>query len=355
MKNINIFKTIIIFISILLIFCPLISLASEPKILEYDQNAKKLKVEIDGKEYNLDVPNTSQSSAEESIPSESATSSDLSNETLKATIQKKEYAKGPLTTIIGSRLFTTPTDNLLRKHGFSFDFTHRFADSIKSTNAGDLWGLDNFAYTGLGLTYGITDNLEAHVYRTSVLDAIETGLKLRILRESKTFGQGSPFGLVLHGGFQTDNIQNSIDPYLQTIFSKVIIPKWLKIYASPTYAWKTPSIGSSSSKSAIFFTFNDPEHRSFRRTGETFAIPLGAVLQVLPNKLSLFGEYMPVVSGFKEKVNGWSLGLQIISRMETHVWTIGVSNMPYSTVGSYIVGAPNNNWNLGFNIAAMIK
>ncbi len=332
-----------------------ISFAANPKILEYNENEKKLKVEIDGKEYNLDVPSTSESNPVDSTSNEDTLKNDSSNELLKATIQKKEYAKGPLTTTIGSRLFTTPTDNLLHKHGFAFDFTHRFADSIKSTNAGDLWGLDNFAYTGLGLTYGITDNLEAHVYRTSILDAIEAGLKLRILRESKVFGQGSPFGLVLHGGFQTDNIQNSIDPYLQTILSKVIIPKWLKIYASPTYAWKTPTIGSSSSKSAIFFPFNDPEHRSFRRTGETFAVPLGAVLQVLPNKLSLFGEYMPVVSGFKEKVNGWSLGLQIISRLETHVWTIGVSNMPYSTVGSYIVGAPNNNWNLGFNIAAMIK
>lgn len=324
------------------IFSPVISFASNPKILEYNQNSKKLKVEIDGKEYNLEVPIDENKIEPEKEP-------------LKATIQKKEYAKGPLTTTLGSKLFTTPTDNLLRKHGFSFNFTHRFADDIKGTNAGDLWGLDNFAYTGLGLNYGITDNFEAHVYRTSVLDAAEAGLKFRMFREGKKFGDGAPFGLTLHSGFQTDNIQNSIDPYIQTIFSKVIIPKWFKIYASPTIAWKTPTIGSFSSKSAILFPFNDPKNRSFKRHGDTFAIPIGTAIQIWPDKLSLFGEYIPVISGFKEKVNGWSFGLQILSRMETHVWTIGVSNMPYSTVGSSIVGAPSNDWHLGFNITAMIK
>ncbi len=332
---------IIVFLVVLTALIPLISIAADPKILEYDKSTKKIKVEIDGKEYELDVPVESQD--------------DSNAEILKATIQKKEYAKGPLSTTIGARLFTTPMDNLLRKNGFSFDFTHRFADSIKSTNANDLWGFDNFAYTGIGIGYGIADNLEAHVYRSSVLDAIEAGIKFRMFREAKKFGQGAPFGLVLHSGFQLDNIQNSFDPYFQAIFSKVIIPKWVKFYASPTIAWRTPTIGSPSSKSAIFFTFNDPKHRSFMRYGETFVIPLGTAIQIVPNRMSLFGEYLPVVSGFRESVNGWSFGLQIISRLETHVWTIGISNMPYSTVGNSIVGAPNNNWNLGFNIAAMIK
>ena len=344
---------ILIFSALIAMICsgfPIHSFAEDVKVLEYNKEAKTIKVEIDGKEYELDVPLD-----EKKIEAVEQIENDSDNEPLKSTVQKKEYAKGPLTTTIGSRLFTTPTDNLLHKHGFAFDFTHRFADDIKGTNASDLWGLDNFAYTGLGLAYGIADNLEAHVYRTSVLDAIQAGLRFRMFREGKKFGEGAPFGLVLNSGFQTDDIQNSIDPYFQGIFSKVVIPKWFKLYASPTVAWKTPTIASGSSKSAIFFTFNDPKHRLYTRHGSTFAIPLGAVVQIVPNKMSLFGEYMPVVSGFKENVNGWSFGLQILSRMETHVWTIGVSNMPYSTVGNYITGAPNNDWHLGFNIAAMIK
>ena len=330
-----------------------IALAQEPKILNYNKENKTIKVEVEGKEYDLPIPidNEKIQTSEDKSADQENINEDV---TLKAKI-KKEYAKGPPTTNIGPRLFTTHTDNLLHRGGFAFDFTHRFSSPITSGNAGDLWGLDTFAYTGLGLNYGITDFLEAHVYRTSILDAIEGGLKFRLLRESKEFGKGAPFGLVLHSGIQTDNIQNSVDPYVQTIFSKVIVPKWFKIYASPTIAWHTPTIGSPTSRSAIFFTFNDPKSRSFRRSGETFAIPIGAALQVLPNKLSLFGEYVPVVNGFKEGVNGWSFGLQILSRLETHVWTLGVSNMPYSTVGTSIVGAPNNDWYLGFNISARIK
>lgn len=318
------------------------SFAQEPKVLNYDKENKTIKLEIDGKEYTLDVPTENPVEAIHELP-------------LQGNIQKKEYAKGPPTTNIGPRLFTTHTDNLLPRGGFAFDFTHRFSSPITSGNAGDLWGLDNFAYTGLGLNYGITDFLEAHVYRTSILDAIEGGLKFRLLRESKEFGKGSPFSLVLHSGIQTDNIQNSVDPYIQTIFSKVIIPKWFKIYASPTIAWHTPTIGLPTSKSAIFFPFNDPKGRSFQKYGETFAIPVGAALQVVPNKLSLFGEYVPIANGFKEGINGWSFGLQILSKLETHVWTLGISNMPYSTIGNSIVGAPNNNWYLGFNISARIK
>jgi len=338
------------FLSLLILFFSfsLGALAEEPRIINYDENSKTLQVEIDGKEYTLDIP------IEPTIePSIEITTATLEG---KAKKKRKRYAKGPPTTEVGSRLYNIPTDNLLKKNGFRFDFTHRFSGQIDEQTANDVYGLDSFSYTGIGLYYGITNTLEAHAFRSSLTDASEFGLKYQLFKEARKFGDGAPFGLTLSGGFQNDNIQNSIDFYLQSVFSKVVIPKWLKVYAVPTWADKSATIGMANSLSASFFTFLDPKSRGYKRSSGTFAVPLGGSLKLLPNgRLSLFGEYVPVISGYKEVENGWAFGLQILSKLETHVWTLGISNVPYSTFGQFIVGGPSNNWHLGFNIAARIK
>ena len=326
--------------------------AQEPKIIEYNKQEKKLKVEIEGKQYSLPIP------VEVEVLHATPLLQDEKDSVTRP--KKKEYAKGPATTTVGARLYNIPTDNVLPKHGIGFDFTHRFSGPIKEETANDVYGLDTFAYTGIGLYYGITNKLEAHAFRSSLTDASEFGLKYQIFKEAAGVGlkptltKGAPFGLTLSSGFQNDNIQNSIDFYVQPIISKVIIPKWLKVYVAPTWADNSSTIGMSNSLSASFFTFLDPKHRLPSRDG-TFALPIGAALQILPNRVSLFGEYTPVLAGYKEVKDGWSFGLQILSRLETHVWTIGVSNVPYSTFGQSVVGGPSNDWHLGFNITARIN
>ncbi len=318
--------------------------AEEPKILDYNKQDKTIKVEIEGKEYTLDVP--IEPTVE--IPSEPS----LQGNIVK---KRKQYAKGPASANVGARLFNIPTDNLLPRNGIGFDFTHRFSGPVKEETANDLYGLDTYAYTGLGLYYGITNNLEAHVFRSSLTDAIEAGLKYQVFKEAKKFGTGAPFGLTLSSGFQNDNIQNSIDFYVQPIISKVIIPSWFKVYLAPTWSDKSATIGMANSLSASFFTFLDPKERGYKRSSGTFALPIGAAVQVWPHKASLFGEYTPILSGYREVKNGWSFGLQILSRLETHVWTIGFSNVPYSSFGQFVVGGPSNDWHFGFNITARIK
>ena len=328
-------------VCLIICFAILPAFAEDPKILDYNKENKKIKLEIDGKEYILDVP----------IEEIENTNVGTSHETPK----KKQYALGPASARVGSRLYNIPTDNLLQKGGFGFDFTHRFSSPIKEHTANDVYGLDSFAYTGIGLYYGITDYLEAHAFRSSLTDASEAGLKIRLLREARKWGEGSPIGLTLSGGFQNDNIQNSLDFFVQPIITKVIVPKWVKLYLAPTWADHSSSIGNLGSLSASFFQFLDPKNRKPARSPSTFALPIGTAIQILPDKLSFFGEYTPVLAGYREVKNGWAFGLQILSRLETHVWTIGVSNVPYSTFGQFVVGGPSNDWFLGFNITARIK
>lgn len=333
-----------------------VSYAQDPKVLEYNKDSKTIKVEIEGKEYTLDVPQeeAATTTTEETTIPEEITLEDETNPELTGTAKKKvKYARGPAAANVGARLYNIPTDNLLPRGGLLFDFTHRFSGAIDMSTNKDVYGLDTFAYTGFGLYYGITNFLEAHVFRTSLTDAIEAGLKYQLFKEAKE--HGAPFGLTLSSGFQNDNIQNSIDFYLQPILSKVIIPSWLKVYLAPTWAFRSATLGRPDSASAIFFPFSDPKGRGYFREHGTFALPIGAALQVLPDRLALFGEYTPVLNGYKEVENGWSFGLKILSKLETHVWTIGISNVPYSTFGQFIVGAPNNDWHVGFNITARMK
>ncbi|MBI2996741.1 MAG: hypothetical protein HYY52_08580 [Candidatus Melainabacteria bacterium] len=341
----NYFVGILFFLTIF--FAPSINIAyaEEPKVLNYDKQNKTIKVKIEGKEYTLDVP-IEEANVEQEISQDTS---------LQGKVKKKKYARGPATTTVGPRLYNIPTDNLLQRNGFAFDFTHRFTGPIDESTANDLYGLDTFARASIGLYYGITNNIEAHAFRSSLTDASEFGLKYQIFKEARNFGEGAPFGLTLSSGFQNDNIQNSIDFYVQPIISKVIIPSWMKVYVAPTWADKSATIGMANSLSASFFTFTDPKSRGYKRSSGTFALPIGAALQIWPNKLSIFGEYTPVLSGYREVKNGWAFGLQILSKLETHVWTIGISNVPYSTFGQFIVGGPSNNLHFGFNIAAKIK
>ncbi len=343
-----------------------ICFAQEPKILNYNKESKIIKVEIEGKEYELPIPEeTSQQvqNIQNEIPSDVSLAEEKNSLSGSASKKKKKYAKGPATTTVGSRLFNIPTDNLLPKNGIGYDFTHRFALPIDENTANDVYGLDGFAYTGIGLYYGLFNDLEAHVFRSSLTDATEFGLKYQLFKEAAGTGlipnlslkKGAPFGLTISSGFQNDNIQNSIDFYVQPIVSKVLIPKWLKVYLAPTWSDKSATLGRVDSLSASFFPFLDPRKRDYKKSSGTFALPIGGALQVWPNKLSIFGEYTPVISGYREVRDGWSFGLQILSRLETHVWTIGVSNVPYSTFGQFVVGGPSNDWHFGFNITARMK
>lgn len=343
-----------IFLTLLAVcFLSISAFAQDPKILEYNKDNKTIKVEVEGKQYELSIP--VEPTVQTEVPPEINLAEEKDNLSGSVTKKKKKYAVGPATSTVSSRLFNIPTDNLLPKKGLSFDFTHRFALPIDQDTANDVYGLDGFAYTGLGLFFGVFDDLEAHVFRSSLTDASEFGLKYRVFKEARKLGDGAPFGLVLSGGFQNDNIQNSIDFYVQPIISKVVIPNWFKVYLAPTWSDKSGTLGMANSLSASFFPFLDPKGRDYKKSNGTFALPIGGALQVWPNKVSLFGEYTPVLSGYREVENGWAFGLQILSRLETHVWSIGVSNVPYTTFGQFVVGGPSNNWHLGFNISARIK
>jgi hypothetical protein len=354
----------ILFLIILIInsFSIPVFAATEPKLIKVDEEKKEVLVEINGKTYAFDLKQaqevtgtieiTEEISTEKAETQENTTSS---TENTNYTDLEKQYAAlaikedrfTGLPSVMSMRLYTMQTDRLMKRGRWGLDFTHRFSSSFAQDN--DLFGFDSFAYNSFGAHYGISDRVELHAMRANIGDSYELGMKAKLLQETKDFSLSHPFNVTLHSGFQNDNLQNSIDPYLQLIVSRSIIPKRVQVYASPIYAWRTNSINSGGSSSGIYSASIDKN--GFSRGNEgTLALPLGLAIEVLKNKATLVGEIIPILNGFHENNMGWSTGLQFLSRRETHIWTIGLSNMPYVTSGQAIVGGPDDHLHLGFNV-----
>lgn len=329
----------------------------QPQLISIDEEKRVSIIEINGQRYEVKLDEAiDRQKQEETITSEESEISpemvaEIEQQFLEMQAASNKYTGLPA--VLSTRIFSLPTDRLMESGHFGVDFTHRFAQPIKEETANDLFGFDGFVYNSIGVNYGATDWLELHALRSNATDATEVGAKLRLMKETKDFSLSHPFNVTLNAGFQNDNLQNSIDPYIQTIISRSIVPNRLQFYVSPTYAWRTNSIARDDSLSAVFNSFEDNEARENSNQG-TFGLPMGLVYEFWKNRMSLVGEIYPVLSGFQENKMGWSAGLQFLSKKETHVWTLGVSNVPYSTTGQSLVGGANNDLFLGFNVGLFL-
>jgi hypothetical protein len=116
-------------------------------------------------------------------------------------------------TFKGSRLVNGHTVETTGAGTLEFIFAHRFGRL--NGGAYELFGLDD-AFVRIGLEYGITDNLSVGVGRNSVDKTIDSYLKYRVLRQSKS---GVPVTITAFGSaaYQTsprkedapDGFQNS--------------------------------------------------------------------------------------------------------------------------------------------------
>ncbi len=309
-------------------------------VISVDRDSHQAVIEVDGKKYKVSLD---QLVDNESDSQQAATNdADLEKQFAALSASQNKYTGLPVS--IGSRLLTMPTDRLAGKGHWIIDFTHRFSSSF--ADPGAFLGLDGFAYNSFGVHYGLTDDLELHLMRGNVGDMLEFGAKAKILKETQEFSLSNPFNVTLAGGFQSDSIQDALDPYVQVILSRSIVPKRIQLYAAPTYAWNTNTIGGPA---AIYSSYLDSQHRGSGDQG-TFAVPLGLSVEVLKNRASVFGEISPVFAGYQENKMGWATGIQVLSKKETHIWTLGISNMPYVTPGQFMVGGPDNDIHLGFNV-----
>lgn len=231
----------------------------------------------------------------------------------------------------GTRLINLPTTTTIPNRIFLLRISHRFFQSV-DVGFDDLFGLDGFANILIGFGYGITDNLSVTVGRARLFKEFEFGADWLIA------GQDSaariPFSLTLHGGLSlaTDgddriklNTSLSLSRQFTNRFSIMIVPG----FSSNTNHWDVDTIG-------------------------TLSLGFGARYMIFED-FSVITEWTPVLSGYKDRENGWGLGLE--KKIGGHVFQVFVTNTFGMTTPQVLPGGDlrfgDFGFRIGFNIFRM--
>ena len=222
-------------------------------------------------------------------------------------------------------LYSLPTGRPLERHGFYFNFTHRFvldpAFSGKG-RGGILLGLDGFAVSSFGLRYGVTDKFSVSVYRSpSIIGRpIELMAAYHLLDEHKGHPLNAAFRFSLDG--QNDFSRNFTTNF-EGVFSRSLT-KRAQIYVVPTL-----SLGTR----RLILKPGMLEDPAPNLPGiNSFSMGVGGALDIRPS-VALVAEVIPTL------VNGRALGIHrpayafgIQKRIWRHAFTLGFSNSPGTIV-----------------------
>jgi len=222
-------------------------------------------------------------------------------------------------------LFSLPTGRQLDRHGFYFNFTHRFVytPAFSGTGGGDtLGGLDDFSISSFGFRYGITDKLSVSAYRSpSVIDRpIELGVAYHFLDEH----HGDPLNAAVRASLDGQNdFSKNFTPNLELILSRTVTRR-AQLYLVPALSLQArelrQKLGSLASIPPNLPGFN------------TFVLGVGGAFDIRPT-VALVSEVFPTL------VNGRDLGIHrpayafgIQKRVYHHAFTLGFSNSPGTVV-----------------------
>lgn len=246
-------------------------------------------------------------------------------------------AKNPYPLPFDFFLGDLPTTRISRKGDLHFRGMHRFTSPAFNQNDRefDLFGLDSFAFTGVGVSYGVTDWLTAGVYRSSLDRTIEFNGDFRMLEESR---KGWPFSLVgrvtLEG---RKDFAEFYTPSLQLVVGRTITSR-AAVFFVPTISFNT-----------------DPLPRRQSPNNSTLALGMGATIKVF-KRVALIGEYVPRPYGFFDPFISprptVSFGMQF--RTFRHDFQLLFSNSWGTTTSRYVQGGQPT-FQIGFNIYRQLK
>jgi hypothetical protein len=262
-----------------------------------------------------------------------------------------------------------PTPKQVRRHSVNLYFTHRFAEPVRPVedSAQDLFGLDSFAVSSFGLTYGITDRLYANVYRSPLCQpglckTIEIGLGYHWLSEAGR----SPLALSTYASVEGDN--NFTERYTYNVQAMLArsVTKYVNLFFSPAVHLNANGSGRFNPRPG-FFPRDLTE--SFRLGKHSGSFGFGVNAGIRPT-VSLLFEYTPRV-GFKlgqtlpvfDEATGnltrfqnnseAEIGFGVEKRIGRHVFSLTFSNTQATTTSRYNssnLALPPSKFSIGFNL-----
>lgn len=240
-------------------------------------------------------------------------------------------------------------------------FTHRFIQPVKD-HGKDVYGLDGFAYSGLGFTFGIQPipGLNAFIYRTTDNKTFTFGLqqqllnreRIRLALRAERFDEvvkelATPYGKVGVTGL-TFQVPTEIFITDDIIFSLV-----------PTYISRTTTTDTILTPAPGEMAPTTP------RAGGVFNVGLG-LRGAITERFSLVSEYYPRpsklakagpggITDWTSYQNGFAIGFSY--KTFKHRFTVVGTNASGTTGNQVLSGdygggpRPSAKWSLGFNVA----
>lgn len=268
-------------------------------------------------------------------------------------------------------LINVPTPKRVIKGSLNLRFTHRFSQPVRPfrESTRNLIGLDSFAVSSLGLSYGITDRLYISAYRSPLCQqgmckTIEIGLGYHWLDEKGR----SPIALSTYASIEgNDNFTEEYTYNLQAMIGRSVT-KWGEVFFSPAIHFNSNGQRRFNPRAENFFppaTVAD----SFNLGKNTASFGFGFHARVRPSVALLF-EYTPRI-GFKQgrvfpvfapgtfnvagftNVSEGEIGFGIEKRIGRHSFSLTFSNTQASTTARYNssnLALPPKRFIIGFNL-----
>jgi hypothetical protein len=224
-------------------------------------------------------------------------------------------------------LVNLPTTLRLPRNGGNFHLTHRFNENLRtdsfSTQAQNLFGLDNGANIGLEFRWGVMRHLQAIVQRTSISRDIQFSGKYDAVHQSAS-RPVSVSGIVAVEG--DNNFRGHYSPSLGFVVSRKVATT-VALYATPFWVHNTTAEGTP--------------------TQDTGFLGLGARVRVSPT-VYLMGEVSPRLGGYV--IRDPEYGFALEKRVGAHVFSLTFTNNPGTTFRQLSLGGNPDTLNLGFNL-----
>lgn len=274
------------------------------------------------------------------------------------------------------RVVNIPTPKRVRRHSLNMTFTHRFQEPITAFEneprdehiariSKDLLGLDSFAVSSFGFTFGITDRLYANVYRSPLCQpglckTIEIGLGYHLLDEAGK----SPVALSAYASVEGDyNFTERYTWNFQAMLARSVT-NYVNVFFSPAV-----HVNSNGGDRFKEFLRTQPLAAKLRLGRNSGSFGLGVNAQVRPTTSLLF-EYTPRVGfkmgqivadfnddtgqllGFRNRSEA-EIGFGIEKRIGRHVFSLTFSNTQTTTTARYNssnLALPPSKFTIGFNL-----
>jgi hypothetical protein len=229
---------------------------------------------------------------------------------------------------VGTILINGATPYTVGAREIELLFTHRFQQPVNDGgNSHNLWGLDNGADVGLGVTWGATSHLDLSVYRDSFQEDFELAGKFLVFEQAPRL----PLTVAVRAGadlLRRPDVEDPHRPFVQLLLARQLAPG-VNLLVSPSWVRDTPSLRNA---------FNVP-------LGLTFPLPGdGNLIEI---------EYIHADRDLKASQDAWHVAYS--KAVGGHIFEIVLGNSRATTVdqmlgGDSAAGFERRDVRLGFNI-----